>query len=43
MKKLYIEKDGVRLQPANSEMQPIFLKNDDIEILGIVTGILRQP
>lgn len=43
MKKLYIEKDGVRLQPANSEMEPIFLSNADIEILGIVTGILRQP
>jgi len=43
MKKLYIEKEGVRLQPANSEMKPIFLKNSDIEILGIVTGILRQP
>jgi repressor LexA len=43
MKKLYIEKTGVRLQPANPDMQPIILKNADIEILGIVTGILRQP
>lgn len=43
MKKLYIEKQGVRLQPANAEMEPIILKNEDIEILGIVTGILRQP
>lgn len=43
MKKLYIEKSGVRLQPANAEMEPIILKNEDIEILGIVTGILRQP
>ena len=43
MKKLYIEKTGVRLQPANSDMPPIILKNEDIEILGIVTGILRQP
>lgn len=43
MKKLYIEKSGVRLQPANSEMEPIILKNEEIEILGIVTGILRQP
>lgn len=42
MKKLYIEKGGVRLQPANQEMQPIFLQNADIEILGIVRGILRQ-
>lgn len=43
MKKLYIEKSGVRLQPANPEMEPIILTNDEIEILGIVTGILRQP
>ena len=43
MKKLYIEKTGVRLQPANADMDPIILKNEDIEILGIVTGILRQP
>ncbi|WP_019556243.1 transcriptional repressor LexA [Thiomicrorhabdus arctica] len=43
MKKLYIEKTGVRLQPANPDMQPIILNNADIEILGIVTGILRQP
>lgn len=43
MKKLYIEKEGVRLQPANPEMSPIILKNSDIEILGIVTGILRSP
>ncbi|NPA72840.1 MAG: repressor LexA [Gammaproteobacteria bacterium] len=43
MKKLYIEKEGVRLQPANPDMNPIILKNEDIEILGIVTGILRKP
>ncbi|HBQ44229.1 MAG TPA: repressor LexA [Thiomicrospira sp.] len=43
MKKLYIEKAGVRLQPANAEMKPLILNNEDIEILGIVTGILRQP
>lgn len=42
MKKLYIDSDGVRLQPANSEMQPIFIKNEDVEILGIVRGVLKQ-
>lgn len=42
MKKLYVESTGVRLQPANPEMNPIILKNEDIEILGIVRGILRQ-
>lgn len=43
MKKFYIEKEGIRLQPANSEMEPILITNENIEILGIVTGILRQP
>jgi len=42
MKKLYLEPTGVRLQPANPDMKPIILKNEDIEILGIVRGILRQ-
>ena len=43
MKKLYIERDGVRLQPANPEMAPLFIRNEEIEIIGIVRGILRQP
>lgn len=43
MKKFYIEKQGIRLQPANKTMQPIIITNDQIEILGIVTGILRTP
>lgn len=42
MKKLYVESTGVRLQPANPDMKPIILKNEDIQILGIVRGILRQ-
>ncbi|MBD3894611.1 repressor LexA [Halomonas sp. ML-15] len=43
LKKLYIEKAGVRLQPANESMAPIFLKNDDIKVLGMVMGVMRQP
>ncbi|WP_136256033.1 transcriptional repressor LexA [Onishia niordana] len=42
LKKLYIEKSGVRLQPANETMAPIFLKNDDIQVLGLVMGVVRQ-
>ncbi|MBN2646776.1 MAG: peptidase [Thiotrichales bacterium] len=42
MKKLYIEKEGVRLQPANTQIAPIFLKNQDVEILGIVRGVLKE-
>jgi len=41
LKKFYIESDGIRLQPANSSMNPIILKNQDVQILGIVTGVIR--
>lgn len=42
LKKFYVERDGIRLQPANPEMAPIILKNEDIRILGIVTGVIRR-
>ena len=42
LKKLYIEKSGVRLQPANESMAPIYLKNSDIQVLGMVMGVVRQ-
>lgn len=42
LKKLYIEKSGVRLQPANAGMAPIFLRNSDIQVLGLVMGVVRQ-
>jgi len=41
LKKFYVEKDGIRLQPANPEMEPIILKNEEVQILGIVTGVIR--
>jgi repressor LexA len=41
LKKFYIEKDGIRLQPANPDMEPIFLRNEEVQILGIVTGVIR--
>ncbi|MGM0477411.1 MAG: transcriptional repressor LexA [Pseudomonadota bacterium] len=43
LKRFYIEADGLRLQPANPEMAPIHLRNEEVEILGIVTGVIRQP
>jgi len=41
LKKFYVERDGIRLQPANPEMEPIILKNEEVQILGIVTGVIR--
>ena len=42
LKKLYIEPDHIRLQPANPEMKPIILRNHEIRILGIVCGVIRK-
>lgn len=41
LKKFYVERDGIRLQPANPEMEPINLRNEEVQILGIVTGVIR--
>ena len=40
-KKFYIEHDGIRLQPANPDMEPIRLKNEEVQVLGVVTGVIR--
>ncbi len=42
LKKFYIERDGIRLQPANPEMEAIYLRNKEVQILGIVTGVIRN-
>ena len=42
LKKLYIEREGIRLQPANAKMEPIFIKNCDVKILGVVFGLIRK-
>lgn len=41
LKKFYVEKEGIRLQPANPTMEPIYLRNEEVQILGIVTGVIR--
>ena len=43
LKKFYIEASGIRLQPANPDMEPIYLKNEEVQILGIVAGVIRMP
>jgi repressor LexA len=42
LKKVYVESDKVRLQPANSQMQPFYTSPDNIEIQGRVIAVLRQ-
>jgi repressor LexA len=43
LKRFYREPGGkIRLQPANSEMQPILLPAADVKIQGRVVGVLRK-
>jgi repressor LexA len=41
LKRFYVDGAGIRLQPANAAHRPIHLRNEEIEILGIVTGVIR--
>jgi len=42
LKKIYREGDQVRLQPANSEMAPIYSPADNVEVQGRVVGVIRM-
>jgi repressor LexA len=42
LKKLYIEPDHIRLQPANPKMKPIILYNHEIRIIGVVGAVIRK-
>ncbi|NTW88541.1 MAG: repressor LexA, partial [Desulfobulbaceae bacterium] len=41
VKRLYREPGRVRLQPANSALQPIYVQSENLKIQGVVTGVLR--
>lgn len=40
LKKFYREKGRIRLQPANPDLKPIYLK--EVQIQGVVIGVLRK-
>jgi repressor LexA len=40
LKRLYREKNRVRLEPANSTMKPIYVK--DVAVQGVVRGLFRK-
>jgi repressor LexA len=42
LKKFYAESGRIRLQPANSQMKPLFVEPDNAEIQGRVIAIIRQ-
>jgi len=42
LKRFYYEGEKVRLQPANSQMPPIYVDRDAVEIQGKVVAVLRN-
>lgn len=42
LKRFYLERDRVRLQPANATMPPIYAPATEVVIQGIVVGLMRR-
>ncbi len=42
LKKFYAEADTIRLQPANSQMKPLFIDPASVEIQGKVIAVIRR-
>ena len=43
VKRMYREKNGrVRLQPANATMDPIWVDETDLQVQGVVVGVIRK-
>lgn len=42
LKRYYPEEDAVRLQPANREMEPLFVPADKLRVQGVVVGLMRR-
>lgn len=42
LKRFYRERDRIRLQPANIEMEPVYAEPENVEIQGKVIAVIRQ-
>jgi len=42
LKKFYLERDHIRLEPANPTMEPIILRHEQVRVLGVVAGLIRH-
>ena len=42
LKRYYPEGPNVRLQPANREMEPIYVPADQLRVQGVVVGLMRR-
>jgi len=42
LKKFYRDNGRVRLQPANPAMQPLLVDSDQVQVQGVVVGVMRK-
>ncbi len=42
LKRFFLERDFIRLEPANREMEPIVLRHEEVRVLGVVAGLIRH-
>ncbi|MCX7857961.1 MAG: transcriptional repressor LexA [Deltaproteobacteria bacterium] len=42
LKRIYFEKDRIRLQPENEDMEPIYTDYENVEIQGKVIAVIRR-
>ena len=42
LKRLYREPDRIRLQPANGQMDPIYVDPSNLSVKGRVIGVIRK-
>jgi len=42
LKKFYRDNGRIRLQPANPTMQPMFFEPDQVQVQGVVVGVMRK-
>jgi repressor LexA len=43
LKKIYLESGGrVRLQPANPAVRPLVYSSDEVQVQGVVVGVMRK-
>jgi repressor LexA len=42
LKRLFREKESIRLQPSNASMKPLHVNPEDVEVQGKVVGVIRK-
>jgi len=42
VKRFFRDRNGIRLQPENSALQPIIIRNENVNIIGKVIGLFRR-